>query len=401
MTITEALLTHPWYGYPTNGAARRHTPHVLAVVHQTATTPYDGQAMALRNARNTSTQPSNTATYYVDADGDAVHAVDGTKYASWCAGVLASPDTSIASVATLVAHNKSGFNPNECAWEQIECVGTGSEPWTDAQFATAAQIIAARAKLAGLPINRSTVLTHRDLNTVNRPSDPWPAATREARMARLIQMANAILNPPQETDMVTVTDQTEKLVSMPVGKPVYDLAGKVILAASTVAMVSRPSIYGTAISGIAYRVVRVNVGGIDQLGLVKVSDASLIDDPTSKTQADIDAAVKVQQATDQTACDAKLAQQQANDAAALAGQIAADKLALDAAVKAATDPLNAKIGLLNGQVSTLSSEVSSLTQDVAAAESVAADAKTALSLFKNRVKTAWTDVQEVVAEASA
>lgn len=362
MTTTEALLTHPWYGYPTNGAARRHAPHVIAVVHQTATTPYDGQAMALRNARNTSTQPSNTATYYVDADGDAVHAVDGTKYASWCAGVLASPDTSIASVATVVAHNKSGYNPNECAWEQVECVGTGSEPWTDAQFATVAQIIAARAKLSGLPINRSTVITHRDLNTVNRPSDPWPADRREARMARLIQMANAVLNPPQETDMVTVTDQTEKLVSMPVGKPIYDLAGKVILSATTVAIVDRPSIYGTSISGVAYRVVWANVGGATQLALLKASDITVKDDPTTKTQADIDAAVKT-------------------------------------AVASATAPLQAQITSLSTANAALATEADSLETQLAQANSATTAVETELADFKGDLVNSWDGLQDVVARA--
>lgn len=210
MTFTEALLTHPWYGYPYNGAPRRHKPHIIAVVHQTATTPYEGQAMAMRNARNGSTQPNNTATYYVDHDsGNAVHAVDGTKYASWCAGGLAAPDTKNPSIATVVQHHNAGYNPNECAWEQIECCGKGTEPWSDAQFETAAKIIAARAKLCGLPINRQTVVPHRDLNTVNRPSDPWPAATREARMAKLITMANAVLNPstpvPTEDPVYPIT----------------------------------------------------------------------------------------------------------------------------------------------------------------------------------------------------
>jgi LysM repeat protein len=42
---------------------------------------------------------------------------------------------------------------------------------------------------------------HADINSVSRRSDPWPTATREARVKRVIARANAILRPP----IVTVT----------------------------------------------------------------------------------------------------------------------------------------------------------------------------------------------------
>jgi N-acetylmuramoyl-L-alanine amidase len=201
MSVTEALLTNAAFGYPTRGHLRRHTPHILAVVHQTATTPYDGQAMKLRDARNGAGFVGNTATFYVDQDGDAVHAVDGTRFVSWCSAPekISYIDASRVSMATVKAHFAAGFNPNECVWEQLECVGTGAEPWTAAQFEFVAGIIAARAKASGLPINRETVVPHRDMNTVNRPSDPWPAATREARLATLIARAKVlagIVTPP-------------------------------------------------------------------------------------------------------------------------------------------------------------------------------------------------------------
>jgi LysM repeat protein len=44
---------------------------------------------------------------------------------------------------------------------------------------------------------------------VNRPSDPWPGATREARLKRVIDRANAILNPPAAiVDHVVVPGDT-------------------------------------------------------------------------------------------------------------------------------------------------------------------------------------------------
>lgn len=201
MTIAEALLTNEAFGYPTRGHLRRHTPHIIAVVHQTATTPSNGQAMVLRDQRNGAGYDGNTATYYVDQNGAAVHAVDGTKYASWCSAPqkISYVDATQPSMATVKQHFAQGFNPNECVWDQFECVGTGAEPWSAAQFEFVASMIAARAKLCGLPINRNTVVPHRDFNTVNRPSDPWPVATREARMATLIARANvlnATVTPP-------------------------------------------------------------------------------------------------------------------------------------------------------------------------------------------------------------
>ncbi len=291
MTITEALITQPWYGYPTNGAPRRHEPHVLAVVHQTSTQPYDGEAMALRNARqNTTTCCPNTATYYVDPDGDAVHAVDGTKYASWCAGVLNAPDTTNAGVATIVEHNKAGFNPNECAWEQIECVGIGTEPWTDAQFSTAAGIIAARSKSSGLPINRTTVLAHRDLDTVNRPSDPWPAAIREARMAKLISLA---ITAGGDMNAVTEIPVAACTVKGPVDVFSDEAMKQKRLAAWAGA--STVQLYAKSATAAAVRMSfsQGGPGEVAYIALSAISNIRLLNPPADTTpysQADLDAA---------------------------------------------------------------------------------------------------------------
>jgi len=93
---------------------------------------------------------------------------------------------------------------NEWVHESIECSGAGTEPYTEAQFEAVAQLVAAAHKATGLPINRSTVIVHADINRVSRRSDPWPPATREARIKRVIARANAILRPP----IVTVTEKT-------------------------------------------------------------------------------------------------------------------------------------------------------------------------------------------------
>ncbi len=60
--------------------------------------------------------------------------------------------------------------------------------------------------MTGLPVNRSTVVVHADINSVSRRSDPWPPATREARVKRVITRANAILRPPITTVTVMSGD---------------------------------------------------------------------------------------------------------------------------------------------------------------------------------------------------
>ncbi len=116
------------------------------------------------------------------------------------------PDLTIPTVKAAVA---SGVNMNEWVCESLEVCGHGAEPFSTQQFEAVAQLVAAVSKATGIKVNRSTVIAHRDVNTVNRPSDPWPAATREARLKRVIDRANAILNPPPAiVDHVVVAGNT-------------------------------------------------------------------------------------------------------------------------------------------------------------------------------------------------
>ncbi len=130
------------------------------------------------------------------------------KYAAWCQGDVASPNMKIPRIAAAVA---SGVNMNKWVHESIECSGAGSEPFTDAQFESVARLVVAAHKATGLPINRSTVVVHADINSVSRRSDPWPPATREARVKRVIARANAILRPPIVTVTVKSGDSLRKI----------------------------------------------------------------------------------------------------------------------------------------------------------------------------------------------
>jgi hypothetical protein len=66
----------------------------------------------------------------------------------------------------------SGVNRNERVYESIEASGAGTEPQTDAQFEAVAHLVAAASRATGIPINRSTVVVHADINSVSRRSDP-------------------------------------------------------------------------------------------------------------------------------------------------------------------------------------------------------------------------------------
>ena len=188
MTTVNALLTNRAYGYPTRGARRRRKPTILACLHQTANA--HATAVQERDYANRAGSAGPSATAYIDRDGTIVRAIDPVKYAAWSQGDVAHPNTKLPTIAAAAA---SGVNMNEWVHESIECSGSGTEPLTDAQFEAVAHLVAAASRTLGLPVNRSTVVVHADINSVSRRSDPWPPATREARVKRVIDRANAIL----------------------------------------------------------------------------------------------------------------------------------------------------------------------------------------------------------------
>lgn len=150
-----------------------------------------------------------------------MRAIDPVKYAAWSQGDVAHPNRKIPTVAAAVA---SGVNMNEWVHESIECSGSGTEPFTDAQFESVAHLVAAAHKATGLPINRSTDVVHADIDSVSRRSDPWLPATREQRVKRVIARANVILKPPTVTVMVKAGDMLGEIAAA------HRLAVKALLA---------------------------------------------------------------------------------------------------------------------------------------------------------------------------
>jgi hypothetical protein len=183
MTITPSPLT--------NGACwpRELKPTVLLCAHITANMASAANQVHYAN-RPGSGGPS--AHDYLDVDGSGLEALDPAKFAAWSNGDVQAPNLTIPTVkAAVVAH----VNPNKIVWREVECVGDGAHPLTGAQLEQLAQFVAADAKATGLPINRSTVTTHADWNSVTRNNCAFPPSVREQRLASIIARAIAILHP--------------------------------------------------------------------------------------------------------------------------------------------------------------------------------------------------------------
>ena len=189
MPFAVDLLGNAAYGYP-RGAERRIAPTKLAVLHITANpnTP-PATAKQERDYANRAGSEGPSAHTYVDRPGGGVHAVE-TRYAAWSNGVLRSPKTAVSGVSDIVAMPAAGLNPNEAYVREIELCGRYSEyPVTLAQRDEAARLIASDSIAWRIPIARDTVHLHSDLDTVQRPNCPVPAAQAEAFAADIIGRA--------------------------------------------------------------------------------------------------------------------------------------------------------------------------------------------------------------------
>lgn len=211
--IREQFLTNTAYGFP-KGALRRVNPVVIACLHITGN-PQNLGADAAQRERNYANRPlSNgpSAHVYLDRDGSGIEAIP-TQYAAWSNGDLKAPVRRIVANVLAMTASAKGYNANEAYWIEIEMVGAPNvAPVTDAQLETVAGLIAQGSKATGLPINRHTVHVHADLNSVDRPNDPFPAATRERQLAALIARAQQIREHTMSIDLTEPSNDTATLL---------------------------------------------------------------------------------------------------------------------------------------------------------------------------------------------
>lgn len=192
----------------TNGAffaLRGVDPIVLAVVHITDNRsnalmePRDQAAQRERNYANRAGSEGPSAHFYVNRNGSAVQAVD-LAHAAWSNGDVKNPNLHNEGVRKLVALRAQGINPNRVVYLETECVGwdESAGQWQSAQFDTVAQLIANASKTTGLPINRTTVLPHAYINTVDRGDCPFLHHNLDRDMDRLVARARVLAQPPED-----------------------------------------------------------------------------------------------------------------------------------------------------------------------------------------------------------
>lgn len=246
MNVREFPLTNSAYGFPTRGHARRIEPPILAVVHITGNAGNQGPnaAVAERNFANRIDSPGPSAHYYVNRDGSCVHAINEVHFAAWSNGDLDQPNDDLGGIDKMLAIVRKGYNANEACYLEIECVGTatGAGQWTDAQYDTVAALIADAADVTGMEISRDTILTHADINSVDRVNCAFLKAHREDDLARLIALArgNADVKPKP------ITNTTPKLVSTAPGATWYALDGSPLPGTHS-GLVDFPSPYGVGL----------------------------------------------------------------------------------------------------------------------------------------------------------
>jgi hypothetical protein len=191
--------TNSAFGFP-RGLPRRIKPVALACIHITGNrrtsemdedVPASG-ARAEWSFANRANSNGPSAHLYVARDGSAIEAINPTRFAAWSNGDVTEPDLDNPGIARAVKFRDKGFNTNEAYWEEIECVGAGVFPLTDAQIETCARRIARRSQLSGLPIDRTTVHGHWQINGVNRQNCPAPRDTHEERLDTIIRRARVI-----------------------------------------------------------------------------------------------------------------------------------------------------------------------------------------------------------------
>jgi hypothetical protein len=186
-----------------NAFTRSFAPKVLQVVHVTgnkevAAYPegFDlgespGQDWAYA-ARNSASKDGPSAHDYVGRKtGATIQMWDPKTHVAWSNGDLDHPNTKLPGVKYLVDLRARGINANRGCYREIELSGfPGSFDPTDAQLEACAYFAAIDSIATGLDIVRGeTVLTHADINSIDRQNCAFRPTIREARMAELVSRA--------------------------------------------------------------------------------------------------------------------------------------------------------------------------------------------------------------------
>lgn len=194
-----------WWGFPTVHAARRIKPVVLLVVHETGNSNLPS---ALGEATYSNRDGSGASfTFCNNRDGTPVQCLDPVTQVPWTNGDVKSPTPRVKALMD----KYPGYNFNELCFMTAENVAyLDRDPITAKQKETLAQEAAWGSKISGIPVNRDTVLGHRNINTETRWNCPVPGDLG-AFLDGIIARANEIL---QEEDPEVIADLQAQLADM-------------------------------------------------------------------------------------------------------------------------------------------------------------------------------------------
>ena len=172
-----------WWGFPNVGSPRRIKPTILLVVHITGNSAMPN---ALSEATYSNRDGSGASFSFVtNRDGSIVQCLDPSQV-PWTNGLVNQPNLALPTVKGLAS---SSYNANEYCLATCENVGyEPGNPLTAAQVATLGRLVKWLSDLSGLPVNRLTVIGHRDIDSVTRHNCPT-SGDLEALLARIIAAA--------------------------------------------------------------------------------------------------------------------------------------------------------------------------------------------------------------------
>lgn len=194
-----------WWGFPTVHAARRIKPVVLLVIHETGN---PNLPSATGEATYSNRDGSGASfTFCNNRDGSSVQCLDPVTQVPWTNGDVKEPTARVKALL----EKYPGYNFNELCFMTAENVAyLDRDPITAKQKETLAQEAAWGSKVSGLPVNRDTVLGHRNINTVTRWNCPVPGDLGKF-LDGIIARANEIL---QEEDPEVIADLKAQLADM-------------------------------------------------------------------------------------------------------------------------------------------------------------------------------------------
>lgn len=151
------------------------------------------------------TNPASGAScnYYIGKDGTIYELVPWQE-AAWTNGKVSKPDTSNALIAKWV---RNGWNPNTRTIS-IEHEGEARDTLTAAQIASNNRLTAWLSQVAGIPISRTTIIGHYQIDSVDRPYCP---SFSDAEWRALVDGANALLNVSQPQPEPAPTPEQETI----------------------------------------------------------------------------------------------------------------------------------------------------------------------------------------------